>query len=129
MEQNPSWETKISSASEEIPHILWKQKILTMFTTAHHPTICTQISRMHTLKSYFLKIHFYIIFTSIHRPSMCSVPISHKNPVWTHPQHMPHASHLSSSQITYTDNTWLYSTDHRVPYFKIIFSLLLLPST
>lgn len=48
----------------------------------------------------------------MHRPSMCSVLlISHKIPVWTYPPHMPHVPPLSSSQITYADNTWLKITE------------------
>jgi hypothetical protein len=28
MKQSPSWEANISSATQEIPHILWKPKVL-----------------------------------------------------------------------------------------------------
>ena len=36
MQQSPSWEADLFSASQEIHHILWHPKFITAFTTAHH---------------------------------------------------------------------------------------------
>jgi len=36
MEHIPSSETSRLSATQEIPHILWNQKFITPFTSAHH---------------------------------------------------------------------------------------------
>ena len=66
MEQSPSWQTNRSSASYEIPCILWHQK-------AHHhihkcpfpALVLSQINPFHA-PSHFLKIHFNITFSYMH---------------------------------------------------------------
>jgi len=59
---------------------------------------------------------------------LCPSDFPQKPCIWTYPPHMPHVPPLSSSQITFPDNNWLKSTVNRGPYFKIILSLLFLPS-
>jgi hypothetical protein len=36
MEQSPSREAKMSSATQEIPRILWNPKLITVYTRARH---------------------------------------------------------------------------------------------
>jgi hypothetical protein len=55
MQQSPSSEPNIRSVSQEIPRLLWNQKV------HYHP--------VYTLTTYFFKIHFNIILTSTSRSS------------------------------------------------------------
>jgi hypothetical protein len=63
MERSPSWEANLFSASQEIPHILWNP---TVHYRIHKcpPTfpILSQDDPVLALTSYFLEIHFNIIF-------------------------------------------------------------------
>lgn len=58
MEEDHSWEAVSSSAIHEIPRILWNPK----FARARHYTLSWARS-IHP--SWFLKIHFYILFPSV----------------------------------------------------------------
>ena len=55
MEQRPSWEVTSSSVSQEIPCILWNQKV---HYRIHNSPIVNNINSVRALTSYFLKIHF-----------------------------------------------------------------------
>ena len=65
MEQRPSWETNRSSASKEIPHILWNPKFLYHIHKSS-PTvpILRQIDPVHVPPSQYSNIHFNIILPS-----------------------------------------------------------------
>jgi len=61
MEQSPS-EANRFSASQEIPHILWNPKFHYRIHKYPPPvSILSQLDRVHTLTSHFLKIHLIII--------------------------------------------------------------------
>jgi hypothetical protein len=65
MEQNPSSEANQFAASKEIPHILWNPKV--HYRTHKSPppdSILSQLNLVHTITSYFLKIHLNIILPS-----------------------------------------------------------------
>jgi hypothetical protein len=65
MEQSPSLEANLFAASQEIPHILWKQKA--PYRTHKRPprvSFLSQTYPVHKPTSHFLKIHPNIILPS-----------------------------------------------------------------
>jgi len=82
MEWSPSGEVNIHSVSQEIPRLLWYQKVcFRVHMTLPLVTILIQISPIHTFPPYFHKFHFNIIFTSTPMCSEWSLPfcLSHQN--------------------------------------------------
>ena len=62
MEQVPSWEANWFSASQEIPHISWNQKVHYRSHKCPPPVpIASQLDPFHTPISHFLKINLNII--------------------------------------------------------------------
>ena len=62
MEHIPSREAKRFSGSQEISRILWNPKVHYRIHEFPPPVpILTHLDSVHTLTSYFLKIHFNII--------------------------------------------------------------------
>jgi hypothetical protein len=60
MEQSPSWEANSSSASEEIPHILWNLKAHYCCLSRTFVPVLSQMTPVHALKCCFFQLHLTI---------------------------------------------------------------------
>ena len=94
MEQSPSWEADRFSASQEIPHILWKLKVHYRIHKCPPVPILSQLDPVHTSSSHFLKIHLNIILPSTSGSPIWSLSLRfpHQNPVYTSP--IPHIHYM-----------------------------------
>ena len=114
MEQIPFWEPNRFSASQEIPHILWNQKVHYRIHKCPPPVpILSQIHSIHSSLPLFLNIHLIIIFSSTRGFSKWSLSLifSHQNPVYTSP--LPHTCYMHrpthSSLFDHPNNiVWRY---------------------
>ena len=88
MDQSPSWEANLSSASQDIPHFLWNLKVHYGIHKLPPPDpILRKINPFHTCPSHLLKIYFNNILPSKLRSSKWSVYFRspHHTPVCTSP--------------------------------------------
>ena len=103
---SPSWETNRFLASQEFPHILWKQKVHYHIHKSMPPVpLLSQISPVHA-PSHFLNIHFNIILPSKPRSSkwFLFMKSPHQNPESPPlfpicamcPTHLIHVDHLNN---------------------------------
>ena len=102
MEQSPSWEAKWFSAGQETPRISWNPKVLYHILKCPPPVpILSQLDPVHTLTSYFLKIHYNIILPPMPGSPQWSLSLKflHQNPVYvsclTHTCYMPRPPYSS----------------------------------
>jgi len=111
VEQSPSWESSRSSASPEIPHILWNPNVHYCIHKRPAPVrIMSYINPVPANASHFLKFNFHIVFSFISRFSKRSFSLRspHQNPVCASPLH--HTYHvprlLHSSWFYRPNNIW-----------------------
>ena len=130
MEQSSSWKANSSSASQEIPRILWNLNVYRHVQNS--PPLVLVLSHtnpVHALPLHLFKMYFSIIFPFM--PWSSEWPFSfrfpHQNcvclsllPYNCHMPHPPHPSWLNHL------NSVVTSTDHDALYYAV-FSILLLP--
>jgi hypothetical protein len=131
MEQSPSWEADSSSASADIPRILWNTKVLYRIHNSPPPVpILSQINPVHTSPLTSLRpilILSNIILPSTPRSSKCILSSGFL------PKPCMHLlSHNACYMYRPSHSSWLEPgyvvriTDHEVPRY-VAFSILLLP--
>ena len=106
MEQSPSWEANRSSASQEIPHILWNLKVHYRIHKCPPPVpILSQLDPVHITTSHFLKIHLSIIIPSTPGSPMWSLSLSFPCLRLSSPPYVLHAPSISFFSIFITRTT------------------------
>jgi len=89
MEKSPSWDVRISPASQEIPCTLWNQKIqYCVHKSPPNGPILIQMNPVHTIQSYLFKAHFNIyiyiyIYISEQDECIAQMFLSNKTPINT----------------------------------------------
>jgi hypothetical protein len=114
MEQSPHREANRFSASQEIPHILWKPKVY--FRSHKFPApvpLLSQLYPIHTTSSHFLKIHLYIILLFRPGSPKWSLPFrfTHQNPVYASP--LPHTRYMPRPSHSYVATCYRHSIRDR----------------
>ena len=98
MQQSPSWEASVTSASQEIIFIWWNPKVHYRIHKGR-PTlpILSKIDPIHVSPFDLLKNHFNIVFPTIPTSSEWSLYLKslHQNSRIPHTRYMPHPSHSS----------------------------------
>jgi hypothetical protein len=98
MQQSRSREANRFAASQEIPWILWNPKVhYRIHKCPPNAPILSQLDKVHTPTSHFLKIHLKIIFPSATGSQLSlSLRFPHQNPVHASPlAHTLHAPSIS----------------------------------
>ena len=111
MEQSPSLEANLFSASQESPHILWNPNVhYRTHNSPPHVPILSQFDSVQTPTSNFLKIHLNIILPSISGSPSWSLTLRfpQQHPVYTsslfYMYYMHRPSH--SSRFNRPKNIW-----------------------
>jgi hypothetical protein len=102
MEQSPSWEAKSSSATQEIPCILWIPKAHYRIHNSPPPvSILNQIDPVYVPPSNLSKIYFNIIFPSTLGSSKQSSCVRFPPPKpWTHLSSPPYVLHTLATAVS-----------------------------
>jgi hypothetical protein len=101
-EYSPSREANRFAASQEIPHILWNQKVHYRIHKCPPPaSILIQLNPVHTPTSHLVKIRLNIILPSTPGSPQWSLSLRfpHQHPV--HPSPLPHTCYMPSSSHFY----------------------------
>jgi hypothetical protein len=110
MEQSPFWEANWFAASQEIPRIVWNLKVhYCIHKCPPSIFILSHLNLVHTLTSYFLKIHLSIILPLTPGSTKWSLSLRfpHQNPAHAALMHPPLcALHISTS---YRNFIWFFS--------------------
>jgi len=115
----------MSSASQEIPHILRNPEVHYGIHKNQPPVlILGQTNSVHALPLYFFKIHFNIILPYTPKSSKSSPSLRHSHPYpvcispLPHTCYMPvHVIHLDSSP----EQCFVHSTDHKA--IRVVFTV------
>jgi len=121
MWQGPSWEVNRSSASQEIPPILWNLKVHYHIHKSPPPVpVLSQTDPVHAYPSHFLKIQFNIFLFSTPVSSKWSLLLRchHQNPECTYVSHMCHMLCPSHSSFFFLICSSLSPNIWTVPSFK-----------
>ena len=123
MEQSPSWEANMFSASQEVRRSLWNRKAHCRIHKYPPPVpILNQINPVHASSSHFLKIYFNMTIPAMPMSSKWSLSLgsSHQSPACTSslPRtcHMPRPSH--SSTFGYPKDIWWGVEIIRFPFMQ-----------
>ena len=93
MEQSPCWQANRSSASQEIPLILWNLKVHYCIYKCLTPvTILNQIDPVHFPISHFLNLHLHII-----------LPPKLGSSKWSFSLRSPHQSYMATHILNFQD--------------------------
>jgi len=83
IEKSPSWDDRISPASQEIPCILWNQKIQhCVHKSPPIGPVLIQMNLVHAIQSYLFKAHFNI-YISEQDECITQMILSKKTPINT----------------------------------------------
>jgi len=120
MEHSPSWETKSSSASQEIPRVLWNPDL--HYRIPKRPPTVLVLSKSNQAQaspSHFLKIHFNVILPSMPRSSKLSPflgsPHQKSCMHFSCPPYVAQNPHISFFLIWSSELYLVRSTEHKAP--------------
>jgi hypothetical protein len=125
MELSPSWESNCFSTSQQIPHILWNPKFITVFTSSHHLSLCWASSIQSTSRRSILTLSFHLclglqngLFLSDFPTKTLYTPFLSPPPI--------HATCLANLiLLDWSPKYLVRGTDRKVPCY-VVFSTLLL---
>jgi hypothetical protein len=119
MQHIPSWEAKLFSANQAIPHIIWNAKVqYRIHKCPPSVPILSQIDALHSTTSLFLRSHLNIIFPSTCGSSRWPLSLSPPKP-YIHLSSLPHVLH--APHISFFS---IWSSDHPSQIYRSLSSSL-----